>query len=121
MLDGTVKQVGPLTGTRVWTVPGRAGRPISMPRDSVHTLAPGEGTRLCAFCQARYLETMPEKARLVGSDFRELRRVPAAQLDETVADAGFRTDDFVERRSRQFSEQHADGEKNAEKYQRALR
>jgi galactose-1-phosphate uridylyltransferase len=84
--DGTVKQVGPLTGTRVWTVPGRAGRPIAMQREAVHTLTPGEGTRLCAFCQDRYLETTPEKTRLVGPDYRELRRVPAADLDDTVAE-----------------------------------
>ena len=26
--DGTVKQVSPLTGTTVWTLPGRAHRPL---------------------------------------------------------------------------------------------
>ena len=66
MPDGTVKQIGPLTGTRVWTVPGRAHRPLTLPRDHVRTLAPGEERRLCAFCEARHLETTPEKARLVG-------------------------------------------------------
>lgn len=84
--DGTVKQVGPLTGTRVWTVPGRAGRPIAMPREEVHELAPGEGLRLCAFCQARYFDTTPEKARLVGPDLHELRHVPASELEDSVAE-----------------------------------
>ncbi|WP_345803276.1 DUF4921 family protein [Microbacterium sp. AZCO] len=84
--DGTVKQVGPLTGTRVWTVPGRASRPIEMPRDDTRTLAKGEATRLCAFCEDRYLETTPEKSRLVGDDYAELRRVPASRLFDTVAE-----------------------------------
>lgn len=84
--DGTVKQVGPLTGTRVWTVPGRANRPIATPREATRTLAPGESDRLCAFCSARYLETTPEKTRLVGADHLELRHVPTAELFDTVAE-----------------------------------
>ncbi|MCR2799271.1 DUF4921 family protein [Microbacterium sp. zg-Y818] len=86
MPDGTVKQVGPLTGTRVWTVPGRASRPLFTPRADVARLAPGQERRLCAFCQDRYLDTTPEKARLVGPDFTELRRVPASALSDTVAE-----------------------------------
>ncbi len=86
--DGTVKQVGPLTGTRVWTVPGRAHRPHTTPRPEPRILEPGEERRLCAFCVDRYLETTPEKARLVGPDFTEIRRVPASALTET--DAEFR-------------------------------
>lgn len=84
--DGTVKQLGALTGTRVWTVPGRAHRPIAMPRDEPRALLPGEGARLCAFCEDRYLETTPEKARLVGPDFAELRHVPVGALHDTVAE-----------------------------------
>lgn len=84
--DGTVKQLGALTGTRVWTVPGRANRPITMPRDKPRLLAPGESTRLCAFCEDRYLETTPEKARLVGPSSVELRHVPASELHDTVAE-----------------------------------
>lgn len=86
MPDGTVKQVGPLTGTRVWTVPGRAGRPIDVPPAEPRRLAPGEADRLCAFCADRQLETTPEKARLVGPGFTELRRVPASELGDTVAE-----------------------------------
>ncbi|MEU1972761.1 DUF4921 family protein [Microbacterium sp. NPDC019599] len=84
--DGTVKQVGPLTGTRVWTVPGRANRPLTLPREAPRKLARGEATRLCAFCQDRYLETTPEKARLVGPDFEELRALPPSALFETTAE-----------------------------------
>jgi hypothetical protein len=86
MPDGTVKQVGPLTGTRVWTVPGRANRPLSAPRPEPHRLARGEADRICAFCSARYLETTPEKSRLVGPDYQELRHLPAAELSSSVAE-----------------------------------
>lgn len=84
--DGTIKQIGPLTGTRVWTVPGRAHRPLTVHRDDVRALAPGDERRLCAFCQDRALETTPEKARLVGFDFALHRHVPAADLGATVAE-----------------------------------
>jgi len=84
--DGTVKQIGPLTGTRVWTVPGRANRPLGVSREDVHRLSPGEDRRLCAFCVDRYTETTPEKSRLVGPRFEEIRRVPAAELGDSVAE-----------------------------------
>ncbi|MFT4134926.1 DUF4921 family protein [Microbacterium sp.] len=84
--DGTVKQVGPLTGTRVWTVPGRAGRALpSLPREP-RTLEPGEASRLCAFCSDRYLETTPEKVRLVGPAFEAVHHVPASELFDTPAE-----------------------------------
>lgn len=85
LADGTVKQVGPLTGTRVWTVPGRANRPLAPERGPARTLEAGEARRLCAFCQDRYLETTPEKARLVEPDGTLLERVPARELHDTVA------------------------------------
>lgn len=84
--DGTIKQIGPLTGFRVWTVPGRATRPISVPPEHPRDLEPGDANRLCAFCSDRYLETPPEKARRAGDDFTELRRVPACELQNTVAE-----------------------------------
>ncbi|ALJ19736.1 DUF4921 family protein [Microbacterium sp. No. 7] len=84
--DGTVKQIGPLTDTRVWTVPGRANRPIEAPRADPRPLEPGAERRLCAFCPDRYLETTPEKVRLVGPRFEELRRVGAAELFDTTAE-----------------------------------
>ncbi|GAA3767091.1 DUF4921 family protein [Microbacterium kribbense] len=84
--DGTVKQIGPLTGTRVWTVPGRANRPLAPARDEPHPLACGERTRLCAFCSDRYLETTPEKDRLVGPDHARLSHLMASALGDTVAE-----------------------------------
>lgn len=86
--DGTVKQRGPLTGTEVWTVPGRAHRPIAVVHEDRHRLAPGEATRLCAFCADRYLETTPEKSRLVraADGYRQLDRVPADALHDSVAE-----------------------------------
>jgi galactose-1-phosphate uridylyltransferase len=86
LADGTVKQAGPLTGTRVWTVPGRANRPLAATRPAPRDLTPGEATRLCAFCQDRYMETTPEKARLVGPSFERVDRVPASALNDSVAE-----------------------------------
>lgn len=86
MPDGTVKQLGPLTGTRVWTVPGRANRPLTAAREEPRRLAPGEERRLCAFCSDRYLETTPEKERLVGPSFEVRARIPASEIDDSVAE-----------------------------------
>ncbi|HQY33382.1 MAG TPA: DUF4921 family protein [Actinotalea sp.] len=88
LADGTVKQVSPLTGTVVWTVPGRANRPLGVPADVLRAVDPAQADRLCAFCAGRYRETPPEKARLVdGPDSGPvvLREVPAEALDATVA------------------------------------
>jgi galactose-1-phosphate uridylyltransferase len=90
--DGTVKHVSPLTGTQVWTVPRRAHRPQHVRSVAGRPLDPALAGRHCAFCPGRYLETPPEKARLVrvGDDdaprFEVLRHLPAARLGETVAE-----------------------------------
>ena len=82
--DGTVKQVNPFTGTQVWTVPGRGNRPLGLPHPDPRPLTDERRTRECAFCQDRYLDTPPEKARMVaGATFDWL---PAARLFDTVAD-----------------------------------
>ena len=89
LADGTVKQISPFTGTEVWTVPGRANRPISHPVAEVRPLEEADRTHSCAFCSARYLETPPEKARLVrGADggFERLDAVAASALFDTVAE-----------------------------------
>jgi galactose-1-phosphate uridylyltransferase len=89
LADGTVKQVNPFTGTQVWTVPGRANRPLVLPParrpKPVETKHTG---RHCAFCSRRYLETPPERERVVrrGDDWERLVDLPADQLLDTVAD-----------------------------------
>jgi galactose-1-phosphate uridylyltransferase len=78
--DGTVKQHSPLTGTVVWTVPGRAQRPV--PRHTERSPGP------CAFCPEHYLQTPPEKSRVVvGPDRWHIpRNLPVEALDDTVAE-----------------------------------
>lgn len=109
--DGTIKQRNPFTGTQVWTVPGRGARPLGGPVDNPRPLTHADRTSACAFCVDRYLQTPPEKARLVddpecsapscsdaagaggaGTDCdprwpgrRLIRQVPADQLDATTA------------------------------------
>lgn len=89
MSDGTVKQINPFTGTEVWSVPergkkpsSRTAQPLVSPPEHVHT--PED---YCAFCEARYLETSPEKARIVKNNdtWETLPHVPARQYTDTVA------------------------------------
>lgn len=63
--DGSVRQVSPLTGTVVWTIPGRASRPFPSPLGPARPLAAEQREAACAFCAGRYRETPPETARLV--------------------------------------------------------
>jgi galactose-1-phosphate uridylyltransferase len=86
--DGTVKQVSPLTGTVVWTVPGRGGRPLAPLPESREPVDPAARDRLCSFCAERYLETTPEKSRLVMADGgpQVLEHVTAPHLFDTVAE-----------------------------------
>ena len=89
LADGTVKQINPFTGTEVWTVPGRANRPISHPVAEVRPLEATDRTHTCAFCSARYLDTPPEKARVVrrtDGGFERLDTVTASALFDTVAE-----------------------------------
>ncbi|MEJ6012594.1 DUF4921 family protein [Corynebacterium sp. H127] len=65
MADGTLKQVNPLTGTEVWTVPGRGNRPLSTPATDPRELSEEDHRAACAFCSERLLQTPPEKARVV--------------------------------------------------------
>ncbi|MFN8193443.1 MAG: DUF4921 family protein [Nocardioidaceae bacterium] len=87
--DGTVKQVNPFTGTQVWTVPGRADRPL-VPA-AVRRPAVIEGRlhgEYCAFCPSRYLETPPERERVVRhhDGWKRLVEVGADRLFDTEAD-----------------------------------
>lgn len=65
LADGTVKQRNQLTGTEVWTVPGRGHRPLSKPQVNPSPISAQDHTSTCAFCSDRYLETPPEKSRIV--------------------------------------------------------
>lgn len=68
LADGTVKQVNPLTGTQVWTVPGRADRPLPTSVGMHRRIDPAALGTHCAFCERRYLDTPPEKARLARDE-----------------------------------------------------
>ncbi|MDR6939674.1 DUF4921 family protein [Arcanobacterium hippocoleae] len=65
MADGTVKQINPFSDTEVWTVPGRAHRPLEMKLPNPQPIDPQTLGHTCAFCTQRVLETPPEKSRLV--------------------------------------------------------
>ncbi|MBU4213511.1 MAG: DUF4921 family protein [Actinobacteria bacterium] len=87
LADGTVKQVSPLTGTTVWTVPGRGARPLTVPDRERRPVVGGGADRLCVFCWDRMAETTPEKSRLVvdaGGAVRTVHDVPASRLGAEV-------------------------------------
>jgi galactose-1-phosphate uridylyltransferase len=89
MADGTVKQFNPFTGTEVWTVPGRGNRPLGIVQPTRNPVSIAQTTSYCAFCPDRYLETPPEKARVVrraDGSWATLNRTTAEELDETVAE-----------------------------------
>lgn len=91
--DGTVHQVSALTGTVVWTVPGRSHRPLPPLLQPGQPLRPGDHDSRCAFCPTRHVETPPERSRIVrGSvdgrpSWQILRDVAADELDVTRAEA----------------------------------
>lgn len=88
MADGTIKQVNPFTGTEVWTVPGRGNRPLGVLSPNPFQLDPNKRDAYCAFCSRLYLETPPEKARLVktGDAYTTLRHLSVDALFDTVAE-----------------------------------
>lgn len=88
MADGTIKQVNPFTGTEVWTVPGRANRPFGKTNKQPNPIDPATRNAHCPFCIDRYLETPPEKARLVATEngYETIRGLSAEDLGDTVAE-----------------------------------
>ncbi|RRD47711.1 DUF4921 family protein [Tessaracoccus sp. OH4464_COT-324] len=86
--DGTVKQLNPFTGTEVWTIPGRGNRPLGVTSRTPHRLEPGEERSRCAFCSDRYLETPPEKTRVIrgAGGWETVENVPANELHATLAE-----------------------------------
>ncbi|MDR0489232.1 MAG: DUF4921 family protein [Propionibacteriaceae bacterium] len=88
MGDGTIKQINPSTGTRVWTVAGRNDRPRIHEASNAGPVSDTDWTHGCTFCSARYMETPPEKFRMVreGGDWRLVERLMAEQLFDSVAE-----------------------------------
>lgn len=88
MADGTLKQVNPMTGTEVWTVPGRGNRPLGVATADPKPLGAGAETNTCAFCEDRPLNTPPEKARMVRGEngWEILPGVLPGQLGQTRAE-----------------------------------
>ena len=89
LADGTVKQQNLLTGTEVWTVPGRSNRPLTAPHTDHNPINHEADGHHCAFCSGRYLETPPEKSRLVRHEdgsWEQLDALGADQLGDTVAE-----------------------------------
>lgn len=86
--DGTVKQLNPFTATQVWTVPGRGNRPLGLAVPDARPLVAGDRSGACSFCPDHYLQTPPEKARLVlrDGDWHERWGLSAAEVTAEVAD-----------------------------------
>ncbi|MDO5747436.1 MAG: DUF4921 family protein [Actinomycetaceae bacterium] len=87
--DGTVKQRNILTGTQVWTVPGRGNRPLEVPPINVAPLSPSDKNCYCAFCPERYSETPPEKSRIIATSpgtFEQINHVSADKMYDTTAE-----------------------------------
>ncbi len=89
LADGTIKQLNPFSGVEVWTIPGRGNRPIGVRDIAAKPLDPAEHGRHCAFCEQRYLETPPEKSRVMRSNdggYETRYRTSAEQLFDNVAE-----------------------------------
>lgn len=89
--DGTIKQVNPFTGTKVWTLPGRGRRPVNRSSRAPLPIDPADSDRICSFCPGRALETTPEMARLVRDadapgGWREVRGLTAEDVAASRAE-----------------------------------
>ncbi len=69
MADGTVKQTNPFSGTTVWTIPGRANRPLAPIGPPPEPIDASRTGAYCAFCSNRYPESPPERMRSVGREW----------------------------------------------------
>jgi len=88
MADGTVKQLNPFSGTEVWTVAGRGNRPLGVTLPDPVPLDLEQHGRYCPFCELRYLDTPPEKSRMVrhpGGRWETVYRTTADDLFATTA------------------------------------
>ena len=66
MPDGTVKQTNPFSGSEVWSIPGRSGKPVTNGVPShAKKIDHAVHDPSCIFCQPQYTRIAPEKSRLV--------------------------------------------------------
>lgn len=82
LADGTVKQINPFSGTTVWTIPGRANRPLKPSGGPPQPIDESQAGAYCSFCPANYLQTPPERMRSVSlgpgrSEWMYALRAPA--------------------------------------------
>ena len=89
MPDGTVKHENPFFDYEVWSVPGRANKPRSYgTKPTIQRVTPEHPERVCSFCETRYLETPPERARVVkqSGDWTIFRRLDPREYFNTTAE-----------------------------------
>ena len=88
MADGTLKQVNPFTGTQVWTVPGRGDRPLGVSPVEPKPLGKSSHTHTCAFCSGRYLDTPPERSRVIrdSSGWQTRDGLSVREVSDTIAE-----------------------------------
>lgn len=89
MKDGTIKHINPITGTEVWSVPGRGSKPITnaIPKNA-KPLEVHSPEDYCNFCIRNYPNTPPEEARMIrdNGNWKILQhQLPREQLN-TVAE-----------------------------------
>ncbi len=87
MKDGTIKQVNPFTGTEVWFIPGRGRKPDPNARPkAARKIEIHNPEDYCDFCEKFYLNTPPEKSRLVrhpDGNYEYIEHAPASELCAT--------------------------------------
>ncbi len=87
MKDGTIKQVNPFTGTEVWYIPGRGNKPDPNARPpEARRIERHEPEDFCNFCEKFYLNTTPEKLRLIrkpDGTFEYLEHLAPSELNKT--------------------------------------
>lgn len=81
LADGTVKQLNPFTGTEVWTVPGRANRPLPNYLPASQPLKDGANRYTCDFCTQNYRKTTPEKMRITDGKLEKELLLDEAQAN----------------------------------------
>lgn len=83
LADGTLRILNPVVGEEIWTVPGRAGRPISNDLRKPAEPIPAEVDReaVCHFCVKNTQHTPAEKSRVIrhAGGFKVLEKQTAEQ------------------------------------------